>query len=148
MSDGYEVYNTLNPLFNDADLDFDGDGLTNLEEYYLGTKANNVDSDSDGMNDNCEDENGLNPLVNDAWDDPDNDSLNNFLEYIYGCDPFNNDTDGDSHQDGWEILHGTNQNDATDFPDESMETVESPFALFVGIFAVLLLSGLFLRRKR
>ncbi len=86
--------------------------------------------------------------MNDAWADPDNDSLNNFMEYIYGCDPFNNDTDSDSHQDGWEVLHGTNPNDSTDFPDESMEAVESSFALFVGIFAVLLLSGLFLRRKR
>jgi len=148
MTDGYEVENSLNPLFDDADLDGDGDGLTNYEEFLLGTKANQDDSDDDGMNDGWEIANGLDPLSNDAWADPDNDNLNNFLEYIYGCNPFNNDTDGDSHQDGWEVLHGTNPNDSTDFPDESMETLESSFALFIGIFAVLLLSGLFLRRKR
>jgi len=135
-------------LIDDTHLDHDGDGLTNLEEYILGTKANSYDTDEDGMSDSWEQNFGLNPLLNDAWADPDNDSLNNFMEYIYGCDPFNNDTDSDSHQDGWEILHGTDPNDATDFPDESMETVESSFALFVGIFAVLLLSGIFLRRKR
>ena len=36
-----------NPL--DAALDFDGDGLTNLEEYQNGTDPNNPDTDGDGV---------------------------------------------------------------------------------------------------
>jgi hypothetical protein len=36
MPDGWEVLNGLNPHFNDAGLDADGDDLTNLEEYLFG----------------------------------------------------------------------------------------------------------------
>jgi len=41
-----------NPL--DAALDFDGDGLTNLEEYQNGTDPNNPDTDGDGFSDGYE----------------------------------------------------------------------------------------------
>ncbi|NNJ92031.1 MAG: hypothetical protein HKP55_10170, partial [Gammaproteobacteria bacterium] len=40
MSDGYEVANALDPLNNDAFLDKDGDGFSNLEEFEAGTAAN------------------------------------------------------------------------------------------------------------
>ncbi|MEW6535628.1 MAG: right-handed parallel beta-helix repeat-containing protein [Candidatus Auribacterota bacterium] len=40
IDDKYEVDNSLNPLLaSDAQLDPDGDHLTNLEEYYLGSSA-------------------------------------------------------------------------------------------------------------
>jgi hypothetical protein len=35
-----------------------------------------------------------------------------------------------------------------DFSEDIMETAESSFELYLGIFAVLLLSGMFLRRRR
>jgi arylsulfatase A len=38
----------------DAELDFDGDGLTNLEEYQNGTDPNNPDTDGDGFSDGDE----------------------------------------------------------------------------------------------
>ena len=41
-----------NPL--DAALDFDGDGLTNLEEYQNGTDPLNPDTDGDGFSDGYE----------------------------------------------------------------------------------------------
>ncbi len=36
---------------SDADLDQDGDGLTNLQEQQSGTLPDNPDSDGDGVND-------------------------------------------------------------------------------------------------
>ncbi len=46
MPDGWEVSNNLNPLLDDGALDSDGDGLSNVEEYKLGT---NPQSGSDGI---------------------------------------------------------------------------------------------------
>jgi len=42
MPDKWEVENSLNPLINDANDDADGDGVCNLEEYYLGTDPHNA----------------------------------------------------------------------------------------------------------
>jgi hypothetical protein len=47
------------------DADFDGDGLTNLEEATLGTDPFNPDSDGDGVNDADEVDFDLNPTGND-----------------------------------------------------------------------------------
>jgi hypothetical protein len=67
MTDDYEFGNQLDPLDeSDADLDKDGDELTNLEEFQLGTSANNWDTDSDGVNDGTEVMEGRNPTVNEA----------------------------------------------------------------------------------
>lgn len=50
MTDVYEIANDLDRLDpSDANLDLDGDGLTNLEEFNLGTFANDTDSDNDGV---------------------------------------------------------------------------------------------------
>ena len=44
MSDYYEGINGLNNGINDADLDKDGDGVSNLEEFKAGTMANDPQS--------------------------------------------------------------------------------------------------------
>jgi hypothetical protein len=49
LPDDWEVAHRLNPGSNDADLDSDGDGLTNLEEYLRGTDPFNPDTDGDGI---------------------------------------------------------------------------------------------------
>ena len=68
MPDSYEISNGLNPLDDpldtDAGLDKDGDELTNLTEFQLGTRADNVDTDGDGINDGDEVLAGTNPTVN------------------------------------------------------------------------------------
>jgi len=124
------------------DGDPDHDGLTNLQEYQLGTDPMNPDTDGDGMPDGWEVAHGLNPLVNDAALDPDHDGLTNLQEYQHGTDPhnpdtdgdglmdgdevniyhtnpLNSDTDGDGMPDGWEVAHGLNplMNDAALDPD-------------------------------
>ena len=66
--------------------DFDGDGLTDLEEYILGTNPCDWDSDGDGMNDLWEVMNGLNPLsALDAADNPDRDFM---AKCEYAADTF------------------------------------------------------------
>ena len=86
------------------------------------------------MNDYWEHNNGLNPLINDAGGDPDEDNLNNFLEYIYMCDPQDSDSDSDGYEDGLEILHGTDPNDATDYPTTTdLPTTESSYYWIGGL---------------
>ena len=55
MPDDWEMRYWLNPWVNDANFDYDGDGLTNLEEYERGTDPYNPDTDGDGILDGDED---------------------------------------------------------------------------------------------
>jgi hypothetical protein len=75
LPDEWEIRHGLNPGDNGrhdpvregADGDFDGDGLTNMEEYLLGTDPSNPDTDGDGVSDYDEVHvYGTNPLVKDA----------------------------------------------------------------------------------
>jgi Bacterial TSP3 repeat len=64
MSDAFEEKYHLNPLSGeDASLDNDQDGLTNLQEYGFGTDPTNPDTDGDGYLDGTEIAQGTNPLV-------------------------------------------------------------------------------------
>jgi len=55
IPDWWELEHGLNPYDpSDALLDFDGDGLSNLREYGLGTDPNNPDTDGDGLSDGFE----------------------------------------------------------------------------------------------
>ncbi|RRK01627.1 beta-glucosidase [Opitutaceae bacterium TAV3] len=71
-----------------AELDFDGDDLTNAEEYELGTDPFNPDTDGDGLPDGWEVAHGLKPLdPKDAFADPDGDGVPNLVEFQRGLDP-------------------------------------------------------------
>ena len=62
MPDEWELlYPGLDPYFNDADGDLDGDGLSNLEEYENQTNPLNPDTDQDGISDADEINHGNNP---------------------------------------------------------------------------------------
>lgn len=76
------VYDSVTEGVSDADADCDGDGLSNIREFELGTKPFNPDTDNDGLTDGDE--------VN-----------------IYGTDPLKYDTDDDGISDGDEIALGT-----------------------------------------
>jgi hypothetical protein len=102
--DELEVYGDLPALPPEDDAD--SDGLTNVEEYGLGTDPENPDSDGDGMPDGWEAANGLDPLADDAAGDLDGDGLTNLEEYTLGTNPALEDTDSDGMPDAWEVYFG------------------------------------------
>ncbi|MGZ4843338.1 MAG: beta strand repeat-containing protein [Candidatus Angelobacter sp.] len=87
-----------------AGLDTDGDGLTNLQEFQLGTDPRNPDTDGDGVSDGEEVKRGTNPLNADT----DGDGLTDADEIRLGTNPLNPDTDGDGIPDGIEVKLGLN----------------------------------------
>jgi len=87
-----------------AGQDPDGDGLTNLQEFLLGTDPRNPDTDGDGVSDGEEVKRGTNPLKADT----DGDGLTDAEEIRLGTNPLNPDTDGDGIPDGIEVKLGLN----------------------------------------
>lgn len=80
------------------DGDDDGDGLTNREEFQLGTDPNNPDSDGDGLSDGAEVKQWRTDPNN---ADSDGDGVLDGVEVESGCmSPNNPDTDGDGINDG------------------------------------------------
>jgi len=107
---------------NDANLDCDNDGLTNLEEYRNGTLANVADSDGDGISDGDEVHrtvNGLPAPTDPLSPDTDNDGLPDGVETgtgIYvsptntGTDPLRKDSDNDGLIDSYEVAYASCMN--------------------------------------
>jgi hypothetical protein len=103
----------------DAAADADSDGLTNLQEYTLGTLPGEADSDSDGFNDGVETATG-------KWVSATN----------TGTHPLQPDSDGDGIRDGAETNTGTfvdanntgtNPNERDSDGDRAPEAVEIAF---------------------
>lgn len=85
----------------DAAMDFDSDGLTNLQEFQNGTDPNNPDTDGDRLTDGYE-VNTLHSQPGNA--DTDGDGLADGDEVlVYDTNPLLADTDGDGVNDGDEV---------------------------------------------
>lgn len=95
-------------VFNIADLDSDDDGLSDKEEYKIGTNPYSSDSDDDGYIDSDEVKAGYDPLMKDVNDlvDVDGDGLSGEDEKKYATNPQKADTDYDGYDDGLEIISG------------------------------------------
>jgi len=81
-NDGINDGDELSTWGNNWNVDYDGDGLTNLID---------ADSDNDGMTDGWELQNGLDLSIHDANQDADGDGVVNFAEYKLKMNP--NDPD-------------------------------------------------------
>lgn len=106
----------------DSDLDPDGDGLTNLQEYELKTDPNKTDTDSDGLSDGGEFMTyGTDPLDPDS----DNDTIQDGDEVkLYRTDPLNADTDGDGLSDGQEVRIWGSDPKASDTDGDGLSDAE------------------------
>jgi hypothetical protein len=76
--------------------DYDEDGLTNLEEFQLGTNPILADGNSNGINDKIDITLGFDPNGSDT----DGDGVSNTTEVANGTNPLSADTDGDGYDDG------------------------------------------------
>jgi len=151
MDDGFEEsYYWLDPMdSSDGENDRDGDNLTNLEEYQIGTLPDEEDTDGDGLDDWGEFTFGLDPTVpfpselttdsdgdlmpngyeidnflnpwdaSDKHEDKDRDGLENYWEYTNNLAAGNWDTDGDTLPDGTEVEWGTQPDIADDLNSDT-----------------------------
>ena len=122
-------------LNQNATGDPDNDGLTNLEEYIIGTNPNDNDTDNDGANDGAEVANGNDPL--NPSDKPttnpnggpntDSDGLPDWWEQDFFGN-LNQNATGDPDNDGLtnleEYILGTNPNDSDSDNDGASDGVE------------------------
>jgi len=123
IPDVFEIFFGLDPNDSaDAALDPDGDGVSSLDEYRIGTNPmwRNPDTDNDGLFDVWEIAVFRNPFADppedeatilakySGGDDPDGDGFTNLQEFLGGSDPLDpfsvpTDQDGDGMDDAWEI---------------------------------------------
>jgi alpha-tubulin suppressor-like RCC1 family protein len=116
MDDAWEIAHGLDPNKTDRDSDKDGDGLTNIREYVLGTDPASKDSDGDGLPDDWEVQNGFSPVAPISQTaDSDGDGVSDYWEYFAGTDPHNPSTSGSGIPDGFSDSDGdglTNREEA------------------------------------
>jgi uncharacterized protein (DUF1800 family) len=124
IPDWWEMKNALEPGTPAlAAADSDGDGLSNLQEYRMGTDPHKADTDGDGLSDGQERLLGTNPLVADT----DHDGLLDGAEVngLMPSNPRSPDSDHDGSSDLKEVLAGTNPM----LPDTNAASRHVPFFL-------------------
>lgn len=120
VPDGYEIFTLgTSPVLEDSDHngtsdgaeDFDGDGISNAEEYGREINPNNQDTDSDGIGD-WEEINSYH--TSPAEPDTDKDGLPDGLELKYNMNPLVSDTLGDGIPDGERLFDVSMEGESSD----------------------------------
>lgn len=130
--DGYEILtigsnpadaNSLDDTISDGAYDNDQDGLSNYEEYQLGTDPLRADSDFDGLTDGDE----TNVYTTDPLkEDTDEDSVSDGDEVALGLNPLVADSDGDGVLDNEEVF-SQKKSFAAGETDETVQTIDVAF---------------------
>lgn len=121
-------YDSLTEGVSDGDSDSDEDGLPNKDEFEIGTKSFNPDTDGDGLTDGDE----VNIYGTDPMNpDTDEDGINDGDEVTLGLDPLSAETDGipDNERLFEQIV------EADDEVLEEINTVYNPYELSLEITA-------------
>ncbi len=153
LPDGYEVFNLMDPLDEaDAELDYDNDRLTNLEEFRYGGDIYSNDTDSDGLLDYDEIYIYYTMVYR---NDTDFDGLTDYNEiFIYHTDPRDRDTDDDNYSDRLEILEGWDPLDPDDpvprpWVSEPMPSVQISMSIFsILVIVPLIPTAIYIKRKK
>lgn len=101
IGDAWELFYFEN-IDRDGTLDFDADGLTDLQEWAEKTHPKEADTDEDGVIDGVEIADGTDP----SDPDSDDDGLDDGEEKAAMTLPGDPDTDGDGLLDGYEVDNG------------------------------------------
>ncbi|MHA1121368.1 MAG: hypothetical protein ACTSPC_00970 [Candidatus Heimdallarchaeota archaeon] len=153
IPDGYEVFNFMDPLNEtDAELDYDNDQLTNLEEYRYGGNIYDTDTDADGLPDYDE---VYIYYTNVNRNDSDFDGLTDYDElFVYQTDPRDRDTDDDNYSDRLEILEGWDPLDPDDpVPRPWVSEPKPSVQISISIFSILIIvplipTAIYIKRKK
>jgi len=116
IPDFWEIqYNFNSTDFTDAQMDYDKDNLTNIEEYLNKTEPTNWDSDNDGLSDGDE------------------------VKKSY-TNPNNPDSDGDGYNDRSEIENDTDPLNNDDFPEKKgLDSDPLDFTLYIVLIVIIII---------
>ncbi len=125
-----EIAEQFHPLVPSGEGDTDGDGITDAEEYALGTNPIMWDSDGDMMADGWEVARGLDPRANDAGGNPDADYMavwgytveiprpDPLTPFVFGVHDQVYAANGYDPRTGWGANYGLRNREDSDFcPD-------------------------------
>jgi hypothetical protein len=123
MDDDWEIY-YFGTTSRNGKGDYDDDGLTDLNEYRIGSNPTLTDTDSDGISDGNEDANHNGTVdsgeTNPTKSDTDSDGMTDGWEVQYGLDPLVNDANDDKDNDGYtnlkEYQRRTDPSDSNSYP--------------------------------